>query len=578
MAIREGVWALVAMRTVMEDSLPQGGVYVFEDDTETILALGPGIAQDDLSSLVEGIERRASEQVYQVPSVATRIVPEPLEGLCDAYDELRSDLADGGNCEAFVVLARNYIDTHYWNPDLCLEHAAAELQISAGYLSRLMKRETGFSFVEYLNRIRVKKATLLMSDPSAKAFEVAERVGYRSQHYFSRAFKKVTGNSPTDFRKRSVAMAVRVRWVTAIAVLFVATFFASCSQNARGSGMRYLVGFSQANLTEPWRIEMTEEVKAEAARDPDMKIIYTDAADSTSRQIDDVRRLMEYGIDLMIISPTDSHELTPVVREVYSKIPVIVLDRAVEGFDYSLFIGPDNERLGREAGGVISELLGTRNGTILEIQGRSGSPPTLSRSQGLREVLAKHPNIKIVDTIVADWLRDTAEDTVAQHIRVIPNIDVIFAQNDAMALGAWRATQVAGRRGIKFIGIDGLPGPTGGIELVRKGVLSATFTCPTGGKEAVIYARDLLLKKEGIPKRIFLRPLKVTPEVLSQGRRLIPATAGPAKDSQPPYSARLRPSGFRERMAGSQYQVHQVRGGKSRHRFAFRRRKAASRK
>ncbi len=193
--------ALVAMRTVMEDSLPQGGVYVFEDDTETILALGPGIAQDDLSSLVEGIERRASEQVYQVPSVATRIVPEPLEGLCDAYDELRSDLADGGNCEAFVVLARNYIDTHYWNPDLCLEHAAAELQISAGYLSRLMKRETGFSFVEYLNRIRVKKATLLMSDPSAKAFEVAERVGYRSQHYFSRAFKKVTGNSPTDFRK-----------------------------------------------------------------------------------------------------------------------------------------------------------------------------------------------------------------------------------------------------------------------------------------------------------------------------------------------------------------------------------------
>ena len=155
-----------------------------------------------------------------------------------------------------------------------------------------------------------------------------------------------------------------------------------------------------------------------------------------------------------------------------------MLDRAVEGFDYSLFIGPDNERLGREAGGVISELLGRREGTVLEIQGRSGSPPTLSRSQGLREVLAKHPNIKIVDTIVADWLRDTAEDTVAQHIRVIPHLDVIFAQNDAMALGAWRATQVAGRTGIKFIGIDGLPGPTGGIELVRKGVLVGDVHVP----------------------------------------------------------------------------------------------------
>ena len=143
---------------------------------------------------------------------------------------------------------------------------------------------------------------------------------------------------------------------------------------------------------------------------------------------------MDYGIDLLIISPTDSHELTPVVREAYSKIPVIVLDRAVEGYDYSLFIGPDNERLGREAGSVVSEMLGKRPGTVLEIQGRSGSPPVLSRSQGLREVLAKHPNIRIVDSIVADWLRDAAEDKVAEYIRVIPDIDVIFAQNDMITL------------------------------------------------------------------------------------------------------------------------------------------------
>jgi two-component system response regulator YesN len=193
--------ALVAMRTVMEEALASDRVYVFEDDTETVLALGPVYAQDEIISLAEGIERRAAEQVFQMPLVGTRSVPQPVEGLCDAYEELRGELADGGNCEAFVVLARNYVDKHYWNPDLCLEDAAAELQVSPDYISRLMKRETGFSFIEYLNRIRVKKATLLMSDPSAKAFEVAERVGYRSQHYFSRAFKKVTGSSPTECRK-----------------------------------------------------------------------------------------------------------------------------------------------------------------------------------------------------------------------------------------------------------------------------------------------------------------------------------------------------------------------------------------
>jgi len=193
--------ALVAIRTVIEESFSPGGAYVFEDDTETVFALAPGLGEDELLRLVEEIERRAAEQVAQVPSLATRIVPELLSGFCEAYEELCAELADGENCEAFVVLARNYIDKHYWNPELCLEDAAIELQISPGYISRLMKRETGFSFVEYLNRIRVKKAMLLMSDPSAKAFEVAERVGYKSQHYFSRAFKKVTGTSPTDHRK-----------------------------------------------------------------------------------------------------------------------------------------------------------------------------------------------------------------------------------------------------------------------------------------------------------------------------------------------------------------------------------------
>jgi galactofuranose transport system substrate-binding protein len=313
-----------------------------------------------------------------------------------------------------------------------------------------------------------------------------------------------------------------IRRALSVLAALALIMLSACSKVERSPAAPILVGFSQANLTEPWRIAMTEEIKAEAALYSDMRVIYADAADSTNRQVDDVRRLMDYGIDLLIISPTDSHALTPVVRDVYLKIPVIVLDRAVEGYDYSLFIGPDNERLGREAGGVISELLGERSGTVLEIQGRSGSPPALSRSEGLREVLAKHPNIKIVDSIVADWLRDTAEDKSAPRIREIPDIDVIFAQNDAMAFGAWKAATAAGRRGIRFIGIDGLPGPTGGIELVRSGVLSATFTCPTGGREAVIYGRDLLLHKEGIPKKIFLRPRKVTTEVVARSEKSVP--------------------------------------------------------
>jgi galactofuranose transport system substrate-binding protein len=320
-------------------------------------------------------------------------------------------------------------------------------------------------------------------------------------------------------RARNPASASRSRPVATAAAAIAALalgLLASCSPSPRETEVKYLVGFSQANLTEPWRIAMTEDVKAEAARYSDMRFIYTDAGDSTTRQLEDVQRLLDYGVDLLIISPTDSHTLTPAVRGAYSKIPVIVLDRDVEGFDYSLFIGPDNERLGREAGNVVLELLGKRPGNVLEIQGRSGSPPAIGRSEGLREILSKRKDIKILEPIVADWLRDTAEDQLAERIRAIPKLDVIFAQNDAMAFGAWKAAQEAGRPGIHIIGIDGLPGATGGIELVRKGMLSATFTCPTGGKEAVIYARDLLRNTEGIPKKIYIRSRRVTAETLSQ--------------------------------------------------------------
>lgn len=193
--------ALVAMRTILSESFPSDGAHIFEDDTETILAIVRIVDESRLSGLKSEIERRAAAQLIQVPVIASRIVTEPIGGLSDAYEELRAELADGGNCEASVILAINSIGQHYYDPEFSLEDAARELEISPGYLSRLMKRETGLSFVEYLNRIRVKKATQFMNDPAAKMFEIAERVGYRSQHYFSRAFRRVMGASPSEYKK-----------------------------------------------------------------------------------------------------------------------------------------------------------------------------------------------------------------------------------------------------------------------------------------------------------------------------------------------------------------------------------------
>jgi ABC-type sugar transport system substrate-binding protein len=292
---------------------------------------------------------------------------------------------------------------------------------------------------------------------------------------------------------------------------------AGCRPASGPPAFEHLIGVSMANLTEPWRINMRDEILSEAAHHENLRIVFTDAADSSARQIQDVRTLLDSGIDLLIISPNQSEALSPVIAEVYQRIPVILLDRSVIGFDYTLFIGPDNRLIGKQAGQYVASLLGPGGGKIVEILGRSGSPPVLDRSVGFQEAIAQRGDIKIVGTLVADWLRDKAEDELVSWLRSNGPVDVVVAQNDAMADGARRAARELGIEGIRVVGIDGLPGPGGGIELVKSGALAATFTCPTGGKEAVIYALDILHHEGGIPKKMILKTSLVTRQAIDSG-------------------------------------------------------------
>ena len=143
-------------------------------------------------------------------------------------------------------------------------------------------------------------------------------------------------------------------------------------------------------------------------------------------------------MDLLIVSINDSKELTLLVSKIYKSMPVIVLDRAVEGYDYSLYIGPDNEKIGIQAGNLVVNLVGKGEGKVLEVQGVIDSSPVIARSNGFREVLKKHDNIVISKTIVSNWQRDEAEDKVTEALKEDKSINVIFAHNDYMALGAYK--------------------------------------------------------------------------------------------------------------------------------------------
>jgi ABC-type sugar transport system substrate-binding protein len=298
-------------------------------------------------------------------------------------------------------------------------------------------------------------------------------------------------------------------------IMFSLIFIISMGGIKKSEGVEFVIGMSQANLTEPWRISMNEEIVNEAKKYNNLKVIYKDAGGDTNRQKKDIEDLMDSDIDLLIVSFDDTKELTPLVSKAYKSIPVIVLDRAIEGFDYTLYIGPDNVSIGRQAGELASELIGEKQGKVIEVQGMLNSPPAVERSKGFKDVLKNYKNIDISWTVIGEWQRDETEDKLTEILMKEKDIDVIFAHNDYMALGAYRAAYKLGIKDIKVIGVDGLPGANGGLDLVDKGFLQGTFTCQTGGKEAIEYAMKILNKKEDIPKRIILNSNKIIKENLN---------------------------------------------------------------
>ncbi len=198
---RERRLALYAIRSVVETVLaPFGPLRVFSDDREAIVVLASRGGRE-WTEAVAKIEPLVVPSLAQAVVVAETSVTDAPFAVAEAYETLSAEVAGRGSHRALVTQAQAYLDSHYAEPTLSLEAVAAAAQISPGYLSRLLKLETGFSFVDYLTRVRINKAVQMMSDPAVKIYEVAEAVGYQSQHYFSRAFKRVFGRPPVEVRR-----------------------------------------------------------------------------------------------------------------------------------------------------------------------------------------------------------------------------------------------------------------------------------------------------------------------------------------------------------------------------------------
>ena len=277
---------------------------------------------------------------------------------------------------------------------------------------------------------------------------------------------------------------------------------------------KYVIGMSQCNLGEPWRVAMNDQIAIAAEKHPEFEVIFADAAQDNSKQIADIENFVQMGVDLIITSPNEATPLTNAVSAAYDAgIPVILLDRKIDGDKYTQFIGADNVDMGRIAGEYVADTLLPDGGKVCEIKGLEGTSGGIDRDNGFREGIKKNDKIEIVAVNNADWLREKAITVAEEMLQTNDEIDLFLALNDPMAEGAYIAAKNAGREGdILFVGFDGLPTPDGGIRSVMDGRLSMTQVYPTGGTEAIESAYQLLVEGKELDKTLTLTSEIVVPD------------------------------------------------------------------
>jgi ribose transport system substrate-binding protein len=317
--------------------------------------------------------------------------------------------------------------------------------------------------------------------------------------------------------------AFLARWLLLSPVLFM--MVTGCGRQPVESGTgadgdrRYTIGMSQCNLGEPWRVQMNADVRAAAERHERMRVIYKDAQNDTLKQRAHIEEFVSARVDLIIVSPKEAQPLTePVARAMDAGIPVIVLDRALLGDQFTCFIGADNHKIGRAAGEWIKTKLGGK-GRVVELTGLMTSIPGHDRKNGFREGIADS-GIEVIFEADMKWLEPDSRREMESALARFDRIDCVYAHNDPGAHGAYLAARAAGReKEMLFVGIDALPHE--GIAYVQQGILDATFQYPTGGAEAIETALRIL-GGESVPKKIVLGSRVFDKENVGQGGRVLP--------------------------------------------------------
>ncbi|WP_137389516.1 substrate-binding domain-containing protein [Rhodoligotrophos defluvii] len=254
------------------------------------------------------------------------------------------------------------------------------------------------------------------------------------------------------------------------------------------------IGFTMSFSNTEW-IKQQQAGVEETAKKYGLNAVVYDAHDQPAKQIRDIEDLIVRNVDLIIISTYYAEAITPAVKEVnQAKIPIVVLSSPLaEGTDFACHLATDTMATSRSAGEYYVKKLNGK-GMVAQIEGKPGSLINQQRGKGWREVIEKHPDIKIVGHIVANYDRTQAIKGMEDMLQANKQIDAVYCHNDDMALGAVRAAKEAGRKDqMWFTGYDGLT--VEALEAIYNGDLEAVWEYLPFGVEGVEAAVQILRGK-----------------------------------------------------------------------------------
>ncbi|MFI9162522.1 ABC transporter substrate-binding protein [Kitasatospora aureofaciens] len=275
----------------------------------------------------------------------------------------------------------------------------------------------------------------------------------------------------------------------------------------KGAGHKLVVGFSQVGAESGWRTANTKSIQ-ESAKKAGIELKFSDAQQKQENQIKAIRSFIQQKVDVIAFSPVVESGWDTVLKEAKdAKIPVILTDRAVDSKDDSLyvsFLGSDFVEEGKKAGDwLVKEYQGKSDEVnIVELQGTTGSAPANDRKAGFGDVIKADAKFKVVASQTGDFTRAKGKEVMQAFLKAQPKIDVLYAHNDDMALGAIQAIEEAGKKpgtDIRIISVDGVKDA---FTAMSQGKINVDVECnPLLGDQLMDLAKKVKAGEQ-VPKRI----------------------------------------------------------------------------